>query len=221
MSVSKMQRLTVFAFREDADRIVNRLMNLRCVEVRAADPERGAVVFPYLNVDEELAGLEQKISAINDALPVLAKYATRKKGLARKVLRTDREAFLRDGRADAAMETVRQTQEYKEQLHSIETERSSLEAQVESLAPWIGFDLPLGELSTAKTKTVLGAFPASAIPEEIGEALAQVGAFGESVATEKTGAYFAVTYLREQEQEVEQLLTKYGFLKTEHWQKAP
>ena len=215
MSVSNMQRLTVFAFREDADRIVNRLMNLRCVEVRTADPERGAVVFPYLNVDVELAELEQKISAINDALPVLAKYATRKKGLARRVLRTNREAFVRDGRADAAMETVRQTQEYKEKLHSIETERGRLEAEVESLAPWLGFDLPLDELSTAKTKTVLGAFSASIDVEAIGEVLAQAGAFGESVATEKTGTYFAITYLREQEQEVEQLLTKYGFLKTE------
>lgn len=215
MSVSMMQRLTVFAFREDADRIVNRLMNLRCVEVRAADPERGAVVFPYLNVDEELAELEQKISAINDALPVLAKYATRKKGLARKVLRTDREVFVRDGRADAAMETVRQTQEYQEKLHSIETERGNLEALIESLAPWSEFDLPLGELSTAKTKTVLGAFPSSAIPEEIEEMLAQAGAFGETVAADKTGVYFSVTYLRSQETEVDQLLTKYGFLKTE------
>ena len=42
MSVSKMQKLTVFAFREDADSIVRRLMNLRCVEVRTADPARGA-----------------------------------------------------------------------------------------------------------------------------------------------------------------------------------
>lgn len=215
MSVSKMQRLTVFAFREDADRIIRRLMNLRCVEVRTADPARGAVVFPYLNADDELAETEKKLAAIGEALPVLAKYATRKKGLARKVLRTDWDAFLRDGRADAAMETVKQTLIRKERLRENEAEQGRLQATIESLAPWSGLDLPLDQLSTQKAETILGAFPPSVLPETIEEELAGEGIVVEPISVEKTGVYCSVTYLRDQAADAGRLLTERGFLKTE------
>jgi len=74
MSVSKMKRLTVFAFRKDADRIVRKLMNLRCVEVRQADSERGEEVLPYLKAESELAQINRNLLQIRQAIPILAKY---------------------------------------------------------------------------------------------------------------------------------------------------
>ncbi len=215
MSVSKMQRLTVFAFREDADRIVRRLMDLRCVDVRTADPERGAAVFPYLNAEEELARTEKRLAVIGEALPVLAKYATRKKGLARRVLRVNREAFAGDGRADAAMETAERALRCKETLHAVLAEQSRLQALAESLVPWRGLDLPLNALETAKTVTSLGVFPPSVNVDEKVSALGEAGIIVESVAAEKDGVYCAVTYLRAEEAEANRFLTERGFLKTE------
>lgn len=215
MSVSKMQRLTVFAFREDVDRIVRRLMDLRCVDVRAADPERGAAVFPYLNVDRELAETERKLAVIGEALPILAKYATRKKGFARGVLRANRAAFVRDGRADAAMETAKQALDGKERLRAIETEQGQLRDLTEAVAPWLAFDQPLNELETAKTVTVLGAFPPAVVPAEAEAALADASMIGEPILQEKSGTYFAVTYLKSEEAEANRILTGFGFLKTE------
>ena len=215
MSVSKMKRLTVFAFREDADRIVRRLMNLRCVEVRTADPERGAAVFPYLNAEAELAETDKTLNEIGEVLPVLAKYATRKKGLTRLVLRVNREAFVRDGRADAAMETVKSGLTCKKRLHEIETERARLQAQIESLAPWIALEQPLNELFTQKTETILGAFPSSTDPDEIVGELAAAGAVGEPIFADKTSIYVSVTYLKTEESEINRFLTERGFLKAE------
>ena len=220
MSVSKMKRLTVFAFREDADRIVRRLMNLRCVEVRTADPERGAAVFPYLNAEAELAETEKTLGAIGEVLPVLAKYATRKKGLTRRVLRVNREAFVRDGRAEAAMETVRSGLTCKKRLHEIETEQARLQACVESLAPWIALEQPLNDLSTQKTETILGAFPSSAVSDELVEMLAEAGAIGEPIGADKTSLYFSVTYLRSEESEINRFLAERGFLKAEFTDEA-
>ncbi len=215
MSVSKMKRLTVFAFREDADRIVRRLMDLRCVEVRGADPERGEVVLPYLNADAELAETERKLAVIGEALPVLAKYATRKKGLSRRVLRTNRETFVRKGRADAALETAKQALVSKDQLRENQAEQSRLQALVASLAPWADFDQPLNELETEKATTVLGVYPPSIELDATEEALAEAGMVGEPIAVEKTGVYFAVTYLKAEEQAATRLLTEQGFLKIE------
>ena len=39
MSVSKMKKLTVFAFRKDSDAIIRRLMGLRCVEIRQSEQD--------------------------------------------------------------------------------------------------------------------------------------------------------------------------------------
>lgn len=215
MSVSKMQRLTVFAFREDVDRIVRRLMDLRCVDVRVADPARGAAVFPCLDVDRELAETERKLAVIGEALPVLAKYATKKKGLARRVLRANRSKFVRDGRAEAAMETAKQALECKEKLRAIEAEQGQLRDLTEAVAPWLAFDQPLNEMETAKTVTVLGAFPPAVLPAEAEAALADANMIGEPVLQEKSGTYFAVTYLKSEESEANRILTGFGFLKTE------
>ena len=215
MSVSKMQRLTVFAFREDAERIVRRLMDLRCVDVRAADPARGAEVFSYLDVDRELAQTEQKLAAIREAIPILAKYATKKKGLARRVIRVDRAKFVADGRAEAAMETVRQALVCKEKLRECEAEQGRARELIDAVAPWSNFDLPLNELETERAATVLGTFPPSVLPDDATAALAVASAVGEPVAQEKTGTYFAVTYLKSDEAEINRVLAGLGFLKTE------
>ena len=214
MSVSKMQRLTVFAFQKDADRIVHRLMNLRCVEVKPADPERGAVVFPFLKVDEELAAVNQKLVLIGQALPVLEQY-NRKKGLARRVHHVDREKFVQDGRASRAFETVKQTLTLKNRLAENEAKQGELRALSESLAPWSGTDVLLNETQTEKTVTVRGAFPPTTDPEKLTALLDEAGVVGEQISGEKTGIYYTVTYLRDEESEVNLLLTGQGFLKVD------
>lgn len=214
MSVSNMQRLTVFAFQQDADRIVRRLMNLRCVEVKPADPERGEAVLPLLNVEKELAEVNQKLTLIGQALPILAKYS-RKKGLRRRVLRVNREKFEAGGRATSALEAAKQALKLQNSLKQNEAKRGELRSLSESLSPWVKTDTLLNDTGTEKTVTVRGSFPPTAKAEELEALLDDAGVIGEWIGTEETGVYFAVTYLRQQEGEVNALLTSKGFLKAE------
>ena len=214
MSVSKMKRLTVFAFRKDADRIVRRLMNLRCVEVRTADPERGETVLPYLKVETELSEINRKLALIRQALPVLAKYC-RKKGLARRVLRVNREQFAASGRAEAAMKTVERALELKNSQKENEARAGELRALSETLSPWVGYETPLNDPGTQKTITILGSFPPVLDPDAFGPELDEAGIAAELVKADETGAYYALTYLRAEENAVHVFLSGKGFQKAD------
>ena len=214
MSVSKMKRLTVFAFQKDADRIVRRLMDLRCVDVQTADPERGAEVLPYLKVETELAEINRNLALLRQVLPVLAKYS-RKKGLARRVLRVNREQFVQSGRAAAALELAKQALELKNSQKENEARQGELRALSQALLPWLGYETPLNDAGTKKTTTVLGAFPPTATAEELRELLEDSGIATEAIHTDETGIYFALTFLRSAEGEVNTLLAGQGFQKSE------
>ena len=210
-----MQRLTVFAFREDADSIVRRLMNLRCVEVRVADPERGAAVLPYLNAEAELAEHGKRLDVIREALPILAKYATRKKGLARRVLHANRAEFVRDGRAEQAFGIAERAIATSEQLRKNLEEQTRLQNLLEQLSPWSELDVPLNAMRTARTVTVPGVFPPSSSPEDLEERLSEAGIAADFVSEEKSGWYYTVSYLLPEEQEAQRTLTECGFLKAD------
>ena len=214
MSVSKMKRLTVFAFRDDADRIVRRLMNLRCVQVRSADPERGEAVLPYLKVESELAEINRNLALIRQVLPVLAKY-TRKKGITRRVLRADREQFVKSGQAATALEVAAQALELKNSQKENESRQGERRALCEALSPWVGYETPLDDPGTLKTTTILGAFPPTGAPETIGAFLDESSVAGELVLADETGLYYALTFLRAEESRINALLAGQGFQKVE------
>lgn len=214
MSVSKMKRLTVFAFREDADRVVRRLMNLRCVEVRTADPERGAAVLPYLKVESELAQINKNLSLIRQVLPVLAKH-TRKKGITRRVLRVNRAQFEKSGRAAAALELAAKALELKNDQKENESRQGELRALAEALSPWVGYETLLNDPGTQKTATILGVFPPTGNADALGNFLDEAGIAGELVLADETGIYFALTFLRAEETKVNALLAGQGFQKVD------
>ncbi|MBE6530150.1 MAG: V-type ATP synthase subunit I [Ruminococcaceae bacterium] len=214
MSVSKMKRLTVFAFRKDADRIVRKLMNLRCVEVRQADSERGEEVLPYLKAESELAQINRNLLQIRQAIPILAKYC-RKKGLARRVLHVNREQFVNSGRAAAALELAGRTLELQNSQKENEARQGELRSLCEALSPWIGYETLLNDPGTQKTITILGTFPPTVDSVLLQSQLDEAGIAGEPVKTDETGIYFALTFLRAEENEINTFLVGKGFQKVD------
>ena len=214
MSVSNMKRLTVFAFQQDADRIVRRLMNLRCVEVRQADPERGDEVLPFLKAESELAEINRNLAQIRQAIPILAKYC-RKKGLARRVLRANREQFVKSGRAAAALQLAKDTLELQNSQKENTAKQGELRALCEALSPWLGYETLLNDPGTQKTTTVLGSFPPTVEPAVLTGELDEAGIAGEQVLADETGVYCALTFLRAEESEINAFLAAKGFQKVD------
>lgn len=215
MSVSSMKRLTVFANRTDQDKILRRLMGLRCVEIHAMDLSDSELALKRAESEENLALAEKALADIRAVLPVLTKYSTRKNGLGRISHSFDPDRFAKDGSCERARDTVLKALAAQERMREMAAERARLQELCQSYAPWVDYDAPLNETQTRFTRTQLGSCPTGTKEELLEQELLSVNACVETVGADKSGVYVAVTYHREDEQAVNAVLASLGFLKAE------
>ena len=105
MSVTPMKKLTALSHRADADKLVRRLMALRCVDVAVAEPTDETL--SMLRCEEEIRALEEEQAGIRAAIVALSPYSKRKKGLFAPKPDVDRDRFVTEGLAEQAKFTVR------------------------------------------------------------------------------------------------------------------
>ncbi len=212
MSVSTMKKLTLLAYRADADAIVRKLMNLRCVQIQSEGAGEGLVPIDTGEVERTRAEAERRLAEIRRALPVLAKYSTRRGTLGRRVHRIDRNEFLQNGLDKAAWNTVEQTALLMEKDAALIAEKTATQQLLASLEPWQTYDAPLNALESAKTVTKLGICSAKPAPDKLCAVLEAAGAYVERVLYDEDGLYLAVTALREELAPLEQAFVEVGFL---------
>ncbi len=225
-----MKRLTVFAFQKDSEKIVRRLMSLRCVEISRLDLSDSELELRRISKEQELAESERRIAAIKEVLPTLSRYSDRRAGLGRTVHEFDPNQFERDGSRERAERTVEQARALSERINEVRAEKTRLETDITALTPWLECDLSLSDVETQKTQTVLGFCVEH---EALTEALEQANGETEPVGLDspdtsnvclndshtllvgRDGGYLTVTYLKENEQAMLSLLARYGFVKSE------
>ena len=108
MSVCVMKKLTVLAPERDADRLVRRLMRLRCAElstVPLGDLPDGGTLLRY-DCDTARAEAERRVAAVTSAMPLLDAYTVKAKPWNKKPIAITAEEFRESGRFDAARDTV-------------------------------------------------------------------------------------------------------------------
>ncbi len=213
MSVSKMKKLTVLAYSTDAEPIVRKLMNLRCVELRPVkDLQNAALV--RLESDAQKSQIEERLRQIRSIIPILNKYTTRKKRLGRFLHSVNREEFLKEGRDRRAWQTAEAATAAVLAMEESLAERTRAKALMESLTPWLEYDAPLNHEGSQKTALLLGSCAEGVKEETLLESLAQVGAYTEVVSKDDHGTYLALTCHKEDLDAVNRTLVEYGFLKT-------
>ena len=94
MPISTMKKLTVLSFGEDADAIVRKLMNLRCVEIRTTELGDGSLLSTRFDSDGQKAEAENRLRLIREVMPTLNRYTARKKKLGRSLHRVNRDEFV-------------------------------------------------------------------------------------------------------------------------------
>ncbi|MBO7296218.1 MAG: hypothetical protein J6V39_03075, partial [Clostridia bacterium] len=177
MSVSTMRKLTVFAPKGQEDALIRRLMRLRCVQVRQVDdPE---LLLERVACDAQRAAAERRLSAVTDALEMLAKYSSRK-GFVQTRNQLDIEKFMAE-RYDEATAAVQSTLATKQREHECTAEIAMLEGRMHALAPWLTYCLPLGLDTTRSCEIVLGSLPAKTKMGDMTEALNEFCAEIEAV----------------------------------------
>lgn len=214
MPISTMKRLTVLSLASDADAIVRKLMNLRCVEIQNTEIGDGEILSAHFDTDGQKSRADGRLRKIRETIPLLNRYTTRKKGLGRSLHRVNREAFLSDGRAEEAWKTVEKTLSICERMKAIEGEVTRMESQQEALQPWLEYDVVLSLDGSEKTTLILGSYPSGVSMDAAMAELLEAGAYAELVSEEKNGTFLSVLCHKTDEERVNRVLASRGFVKT-------
>ena len=212
MSVTVMKKLTVLASQRDADKLVRRLMRLRCVELDAVPlgdlPDGGAL----LRYDSDTARVdaERRVANVKAALSILDGYAVHVKQSSRPIEVTAK-AFRATGRFQAARDAVAEVLEVHNGRIACQSEYNRLEALCRSLAPWLEYDMPPETKGTALSEVWLGTLPPKTLISEADDALADFRAGVEEVGRDEKALYVAVLLLREDADGVARALANIGF----------
>ena len=198
MSVCVMKKLTVLAPPRDADRLVRRLMRLRCAELSAVplgDLPDGGTLLRY-DCDTARAEAERRVAAVTAALPLLDAYTVKAKPWNQKPIAVTAEEFRASGRFDAARGTVEEILALGERRVTDKNEYNRLNALCRSLSPWLEYQQPLSGESTALTEVWLGTLPGKTLLSEVDDALADLHAGVEEVARDKDALYVSVLTMK-------------------------
>ena len=191
MSVSVMKKLTVLASVRDADRLVRRLMRLRCAELKAVplgDLPDGGTLLRY-DCDRDRAEAERRVADVTAAMPILDTYTVKAKPWNRKPIRVSAEEFRASGRLEAARATVAEVLKIRDGQVAAQNEYNRLEALCRSLTPWMEYAQPLEGEGTDLCEVWLGTLPAKTLISQAEDALSSLHAGVEEVYRDKEGLY--------------------------------
>lgn len=209
-----MKRLTVFAHKDDTDTLIKRLVRLRCVEIgEAQGGEEDSLAMERYHCDAARSELESFVSDINEAMDTLNRYTVAKRSLLRSKVRVNAEEFVAGGSYDRAKETVRNTLRAQERRLEIQSELNKIYAEMTSVRPYLGYDVPLNMTGTEHTEIFLGVLAATLNLDMIGKELYEAGAVAELIHTDVTGKYIAVLCCRSDSSSVSEILLSYGFVR--------
>ena len=212
MSVTVMKKLTVLASLRDADRLVRRLMRLRCVEIDSVPlgnlPD-GGTLFRY-DCDSARAEAERQVADVTAALAALDPYAIREKPRTRPIEVTAEE-FVASGRFDAARRAVARTLGARDERTACKSERNRLEALSRSLTPWLGYDAsPEGE-ETSLCEVWTGTLPSILTISEVDDVLSDLHAGVEEVYRDEDALYVSILTLKADGDATARALAGIGF----------
>ena len=211
-----MKKLTVLAPRRDADRLVRRLMRLRCAElstVPLGDLPDGGTLLRY-DCDTARAEAERRVAAVNAAMPLLDAYTVKAKPWNKKPIAITAEEFRESGRFDAARETVAEILALGERRVAEQNEYNRLSGLCRALTPWLEYPQPLTGESTALTEVWLGTLPPKTLISAVDDALADLHAGVEEVGRDEDALYVSVLTMKADADAVSRALTGLGFLRT-------
>lgn len=174
MAILTMKRIELCGLRSERKKILERLQRLGNVEVRKQDAEDS--IFSRQDTAETCSGFEQYIRAGSAALEALQKYAPQKSSpLAmlegRKDLsQSEFTACVENSEEHLAL--ISRINDLAKEISECTAEIPKLLAQIESLNPWLGLDVPLNFGGTRTTKAFIGSFTGDIPLEELLSSLA-------------------------------------------------
>ncbi|MEE0970239.1 MAG: V-type ATPase 116kDa subunit family protein [Clostridia bacterium] len=212
MAVVKMKKLALFAHKRDADKLLRRLMRLRCVELKKTDIEEEGEALSSVSDNGRCLRIKDRIDRTKNAIDVLSKYSRTKKGLSDPKISVRLEKFRAEGRHEAARAAVMETEALLRRDAEIKKELSSLSLLLSSLEVWKNEEVPLDFAGTDKVSYERVSFPVSASYERIKEALGDTPAHLILCGEDKSTRFYSLLCFRSFEEEAKAKLSPLGML---------
>ena len=218
MAVVKMSRFSAIGLDTAEDVLITQLMDFGTTELSNQDhkltDEQWASLVSKEGREAEVAGLDSKLNAADNALKTLNAYDTAKKPLfsLRRVV-TD-NAFSSVAHEKAAIEAnINEVLKLSSRLKELKSTKNKMEADVAGLIPWTAHRIPLELQETKYTYVLAGVVPPEKDISRMQNALeAQTDLFELSlIAADDKQQCVSLIYMKELEDVVGDILKQYDF----------
>lgn len=217
MAVVQMQRMNIFGLKADRKQILERVQRWGLMEV---DIQLEDAQFSCSDTLAQRQQFDRQIRALQQALELLDRYAPEKKGLAgmlggkTQITQAEYAAIVQD--QAAVMRKANAMLEEEKSIAADQAAIAKLQAQQESLTPWLGLDVPMNAKGTARAALLCGTLPGQwdqqTLQTELASLAPEVDAYdAEILFQDRDLCYLSFVVLREQAQPLEQALRGIGF----------
>lgn len=215
MAILQMKKLSLAVVRDEKEALLKELIRLGCVEVSEVSEEiRGSEAESLVRGEtSSLSSYKAAYSSLQRGIELLGKYAPQKTGLLSSKPEVEAAKILDETGMWGAVKFAENIGEYDDRIRRAAAEESRQRAVIESLAPWMGLNMPLNSEGTEYAAVLLGTVPARTELQLVADAIAEVTDEAElfSVGDDKTQHYVMLIVLREKLQEVQEALRPFGY----------
>ena len=176
MAMLKMQRIYIYALLKYCRDILEDLQRRGVVEIEDLDIEDS--VFFKDDTSSFRAQYNSSANTAREAREILSNYCKQKKGLLdsfkgrKQISRSDYEKLANE--TQDILKVAYEIISYQKNIDMNAAERVKYEAQLDSIRPWLGLDVPMNFSGTSTTKAFIGKFPDKRTSTDIAEALAEL-----------------------------------------------
>lgn len=217
MAIVPMQRMNIFGLQRERKQILERIQSWGLMEV---DIQLDADGFATQETVSQRQQFDRQVQLLQQALDLLNRYAPNKGGLfaslagKKPVSREDYAAVVRDRQTVTAQ--ANDLLEKEKDIAANKAVIAKLEAQIESLTPWLALDVALDCPGTGKTRLLNGTLPGQWTQYDLAVRLAELApeteAYDASILwQDKDLCYITMVCLRSQAQQLEDALRSCGF----------
>lgn len=169
MAIVKMNKFTLLAFESQKEKLIEEFQSFssaQFINLQSEDFQENHEEFKGLekeNVDSKYVECDENLSKAKFALDFLKSYVPKKSGL--QSLREEKEKLCLDDLKKKVNKSNWQqayvkVREKEVKLAELETKKSSIHGEIETIEPWKGFDAPFSTLKDLKkAKYFLGTVP--------------------------------------------------------------
>ena len=218
MAVLQMQNLRICALKKDRKAILELLQAAGVVQINQAAEEDE--VFKKSDTASFRQIFDKNALTADQALEILQEYVPEKKsllsGLEGKELAELQKMKEMEENAAAILEDAKSILALNRQIAEDKAGIAKLEAQIESLVPWMSLDVPMCSTGTEKTAVLIGSMSGTFTLEQICQVAAEKapgieGLDIQIVGGDKDQTCIAAVCLRKDEGQLEDALRSAGF----------